>query len=90
MSVGTKTLGLSILAGACLLWFVLLISPVVWSAVTAGYPMRDRDWNADGETTLAEFFAAADVGARPLTRDHQRCTEYFSLKDGVTIRIVCP
>jgi hypothetical protein len=89
MGVRTKTFAVAILSGACLVWLILLIGPVIWSAVTVGYPLRDRDWNTDGETTFAEFSAAVDVGARPLMRDHQRCTDYFSFKDGLTIRIVC-
>jgi hypothetical protein len=59
-------------------------------AATVGYPIRDRDWNLDGETTVAEFFAAADVGVRPLACGEESCVEYFLFKDGVMISIVCP
>lgn len=90
MGVRAKSFAIAILSGVSLVWLIMLIGPVIWSAVIVGYPLRDRDWNADGETTFAEFFAAANVGARPLMRDHRRCTEYFSFKDGLTIRIVCP
>ena len=90
MSISRKTFAALILSGTCLVWLILIIGPVIWSAAAVGYPLSDRDWNRDGQTTLAEFFAAVEVGARPLVRGHQRCTEYFSFKDGLTIRIVCP
>lgn len=63
-----------------------------WIAVTAwraGYSWRQMDWDADGRTTIGEFFATVDVGRRPVTRRGRMCVEYFHLKDGRPLRIDC-
>ena len=60
------------------------------AATTYNYGVSDMDWNGDGRVTVLEFFAAWDVGMRPIDRDGRQCREFFSLKDGLPIREVCP
>ncbi|MGJ7903167.1 hypothetical protein [Lysobacter sp. 1R34A] len=43
-----------------------------------------------GSTSLSEFLSAADVGVRQAKRDDRDCKEYFSYKDGLPIKTVCP
>lgn len=87
MNIGPKTLAAIIVVGATL---VPVVGPIAWATLATGYPVRDRDWNQDGETTVAEFLAAADVGSLRIKRGGQTCIEYFSFKDGLPVRIVCP
>ena len=67
-----------------------IVGPVAWSVLVNDYPVRDRDWNLDGETTVTEFFAAVDVGVRPIACGEEFCVEYFWFKDGLRVSIVCP
>lgn len=48
------------------------------------------DFDHDGSTSLEEFLEAGDVGTRPTRRDGRSCTEYFLLKDGLPVKVVCP
>ena len=54
-----------------------------------GYLWEDMDWNQNGNTSLAEFFQASDVGTREIQKDGKVCKEYYSYKDGTPIKIVC-
>lgn len=55
-----------------------------------GYSWVEMDWNQDGSTTIAEFFESSDIGTRPIKKDGRECVEYFSFKDGLTVKVVCP
>jgi hypothetical protein len=55
-----------------------------------GYSLAVMDWNEDGRTSISEVLASSDIGCRIVERSGYRCTEYFSLKDGMTIKVVCP
>jgi hypothetical protein len=69
----------------------LLIGGVLLaSTLTAGYGWSERDWNRDGHTSFGEFFRAGDIGTRSVTQNSVVCVEYFSLKDGSSVRIDCP
>lgn len=48
------------------------------------------DWNRDGGTSLFEFASAGDVGVREVKRGDHICREYFSYKDGLPMKTVCP
>jgi hypothetical protein len=54
------------------------------------YSWKEMDWNQDGTTTLSEVLEASDVGRRAVNREGKRCMEYYSFKDGLTIRMDCP
>ena len=80
---------------AGILWLALSIVLVVVSypvlaTLLQGHTWRESDWNRDGRTTLGEWFHGMDVGAREVAVSGQTCTEYFSLKDGLPLRVDCP
>lgn len=54
------------------------------------YSWRDMDWNADGRTTIGEFFETADVIERPVVRDGQNCVELVWSRKGTVLRVECP
>ena len=54
------------------------------------YTWRDMDWNADGRTTIGEFFETADVIERPVMRDGQNCVELVWSRKGTVLRVECP
>ena len=58
----------------------ILRSPLTWS---------DMDWNADGRSSLLEAVESTDVGVRPRWQDGRACEEFFSMKDGLSLRIRC-
>ncbi|THF61970.1 hypothetical protein [Pseudothauera rhizosphaerae] len=55
-----------------------------------GYSIQEMDWNSDGETTVSEMLRAIDIGRRSIRKDGLECQEYFSFKDGLPVRVVCP
>ena len=75
--------------GICL---VVVLYILVRGAVSfkKGYSWTEMDWNQDGSTTIAEFLESSDIGTRPINKDAKKCVEYFSFKDGLTVKIVCP
>ena len=54
------------------------------------YTWRDMDWNADGRTTIGEFFETADVIERPVMREGQNCVELVWSRKGTVLRVECP
>jgi len=77
------------LVGLCALGLLLFVGGLAAGAYARHYPWRVMDWNHDGHTTLGEFLGAADVATRPAADSAHRCTEYFALKDGRTLRTEC-
>lgn len=55
-----------------------------------GYAWAEMDWNLDGVTSVSELLAASDIGMRWTEHGGVRCKEYFSLKDGLAVRTICP
>ena len=55
-----------------------------------GYSWAEMDWNGDGTTTITEFLESSDIGTRPVEKDGRQCVEYFSFKDGLTVKVICP
>ena len=50
------------------------------------YSLAEMDWDSDGITIPSEIFAASDIGKRL----RNGCIEYFSLKDGLPVKFICP
>ena len=46
---------------------------------------HEMDFNKNGFVELSELFEAVNVGTREVKTDDKICTEYFLLKDGVTL-----
>jgi hypothetical protein len=60
------------------------------TASSYGYGISDMDWDGDGHVSISEFFRSSDVGSRPAPeKTGEQCREFFSLKDGTTIRVTC-
>ena len=68
---------------------VIFIYRVVFS-LRQGYSWKEMDWNQDGHTSIGEFFEAINIGKREKTIDNQKCVDFFSYKDGQSIKLVCP
>lgn len=54
------------------------------------FTWQEMDWNADGRTTLGEFFKTADVIERPVERDGKSCVELVWARRGTVLRVECP
>ena len=79
---------------ALVLPFALPLGYCTWSSLESaseyGYGLRDMDWDGDGHVSVSEFFQSADIGSRPAPApEGEKCREFFSLKDGNTIRVTC-
>ena len=83
-----RTAFLSVI-GIC---FVIVLYIVVRGVVSfrKGYSWVEMDWDQNGSTTISEFLESSDIGTRPIQKDEKECVEYFSFKDGLTVKVVCP
>ena len=59
------------------------------SSLNQGYSWQEMDWHQRGKTTIADFFAASDIGRREVTHSGRKCIEYFAYKDGAPVKTVC-
>ncbi|MBW8808301.1 MAG: hypothetical protein JF591_05595 [Lysobacter sp.] len=86
--MGLKGLRLSALIVSMVLvgYGVIRIS----SGLRHGYAWSQMDWNLDGVTSAFELIAASDIGMRWTEYDDSHCKEYFSLKDGLPLKTICP
>ncbi len=55
-----------------------------------GYSWEEMDWGQRGSSSIADFFVASDIGKREIMRDGKRCIEYYTYKDGLPVKTVCP
>jgi hypothetical protein len=54
------------------------------------FTWREMDWNADGRTSIGEFFETADVIERPVEREGRSCVELVWSRRGTVLRVECP
>lgn len=66
------------------------LSARAFSAWRAGYGWAEMDWDSKGRTTLLDFLKAAEIGKRPVLVNDRSCVEYFTYRDGVTVKTRCP
>jgi hypothetical protein len=60
------------------------------AALGQGYGWSDMDWNQDGSTSIGEVLDSKDVGTSEVVKEGKQCVEYWSYKDGLPIKTVCP
>jgi hypothetical protein len=71
---------------------VLAVLYYGWLAVQVSrtrYTWKEMDWNADGRTSVGEFFQTADVLERVAADSAPGCRELYSARTGRRIRIDC-
>lgn len=56
---------------------------------TSSLPFAAMDFDGNGFVTFHELAYANAFDARPITENGQACTEYYALKDGVRLTIIC-
>lgn len=61
----------------------------VIASLEKGYAWADMDWDGDGRTSVREFLQSADIGVRETQPGGRPCREYYALKDGLPVRLVC-
>lgn len=75
-----------VIAILCAAYFVC----VGLSSWEQGYTMEEMDWSEKGSTSIADFFAASDIGKREIQINGTTCIEFFAYKDARPIKVVCP
>lgn len=60
-----------------------------WSVWETGYSWKEMDWDGNGSTSILELFESSDIGRRQVTSNGVKCTEYYSFKDGLRIKLSC-
>jgi hypothetical protein len=76
--------------GVIALFVVIIIFTFLHIVVFHRYSWQEMDWNCDGKITLDEIFSSSDIGKKTILINGNTCTEYFSFKDGLTVKINCP
>lgn len=73
------------------LLLAVLIHLVLWGSavVGQGYGWNEMDWNSDGRTSVIELLESADIGRREQLERGVTCIDYFSYKDGLSVRKWC-
>jgi hypothetical protein len=51
---------------------------------------EEVDRNRDGAVSFIEASYVSSSGTREVQQDGRRCVEYYALKDGLPLKIVCP
>jgi hypothetical protein len=72
---------------------VLVLAYLVFRGIASwkqGYSWKEMDWHQRGKTSIADFFAASDIGKREIKVDGKSCIEYYAYKDGLPVKTVCP
>jgi hypothetical protein len=88
MSKGWKTLIATLAVPLALIAsYFAMLAVSVWDH---GYSWEEMDWRQRGYTTIADFFAAADIGKRDIEVDGKTCAEYYDYKDGRRVKLMCP
>lgn len=53
------------------------------------FTYSEMDLNSDGVVGLSEVMYFADYGTRYVMEGGQQCIEYYALKDGLRLKVVC-
>jgi hypothetical protein len=88
LRIVARLMGL-LVAAACV-YALGYLALSVYASLSKGYTWQEMDWNQKGSTSIADFFAAADIGKREVLKDGKVCVEYFTYKSGRTVKLECP
>ena len=75
---------------ALLVIFFLWLGAIGFWSIAKGYSLEEMDWDQNGSTSIQEIFMSSDIGKRNIKQSGKMCIEYFSFKDGMSVKIVCP
>lgn len=84
--------------GSRLAFWLTVAGLIVIVTVSAGYlylitksPLSfdETDFDNSGYVTLSELFYASSYGVRALKIGARNCVEYYSLKDGLRLKLEC-
>ena len=59
------------------------------ASLMQGYSWHEMDWYGRGYTSIGDFLEASEIGKREVNQEGKKCIEYFSYKDGLTVKVVC-
>jgi hypothetical protein len=77
------SVALAISATASHIWFWLLCS-------SSPLSFAEADLDHDGYVSYAEADYVSDLGTRQVSLQGRQCTEFFTQKDGLPLKVVCP
>lgn len=55
-----------------------------------GYSWEEMDWHQRGKTSLVDVWMASEIGKREIQIRGRVCVEFFWLKDGLPVKVICP
>jgi hypothetical protein len=81
--------GIAYLAAAAIVFLVLYVGFLSYSASRTGYTWHEMDWNSSGHTSPFEFLRSNGVGRRGVEHGGRACTEYFEIRSRRPLRMDC-
>ena len=88
--MGTLRRVVVVVSAAVALLLLIYLAARSFASLRQGYSWSEMDWDQKGSTSLSDFLAASDIGNRERTSDGKNCVEYYSYKDGLPVKTVCP
>ncbi|UBR48315.1 hypothetical protein KF947_13165 [Halomonas sp. FeN2] len=85
-----KLLKLSgVVIGLGIVSVLLLVTVIAFWFARVPFTYADMDLNQDGWLGISEAMYFFDHGTRKVTIEGEVCTEYYALKDGLPLKVVC-
>ncbi len=67
---------------------VLILALILW-LVSLPFTYAEMDLNKNGWLGVSEIMYFFDHGTRTVSIEGGTCTEYYALKDGLPLKVVC-
>ena len=75
----------------CIIWlynfsFISILYNKNFSELTSRVFFIRDGLEKKGSTSISDFLAASDIGKRKIEKNGKKCLEYYSYKDGLTVK----
>ena len=63
---------------------------IVFGIINSPFTYSEMDFDNDGQVTLSEIIYGSAFGKSEVQVGAKKCIQYYSLKDGRLLKVVCP
>ena len=67
----------------------LACGTLVMGNALSKFSWSEMDWLDRGHTTLSDVYTAIERDKRTFVQGDKVCTDYYSIRDGMTVKTVC-
>lgn len=83
-----RKIALGLFVIACLL-LALWAGAIIFGFINSPLSYKEMDFDEDGRVTLSEISEALTAGHTEVVVGSKKCTQYFTLKDGRSLKLIC-